>query len=151
MPGWFQEQIQARIKSDEDAFTGAFNDISEAVSGRRIFDELHEDEIANASDAIEEIARYYSVPTDTIDKAKLGENETLDERLESIFGTRGIMRRTVNLGKNWYKDACGVYLGVTKEGRYIALLPDYHGYSYKDYVTGKRIHINSADQCPRVN
>ncbi|MBR1438027.1 MAG: ATP-binding cassette domain-containing protein [Synergistaceae bacterium] len=145
MPSWFQEQIQARIKSDEDAFTGTFNDISEAVSGRRIFDELHEDEIANASDAIEEIARYYSVPTDTIDKAKRSENETLDERLESIFGTRGIMRRTVNLGKNWYKDACGVYLGVTKEGRYIALLPDYHGYSYKDYVTGRRIHINSAE------
>ena len=145
MSSWFQEQIQARIKSDQDAFTGAFNDISQAVSGRRIFDELYEDEIKNANDAIEEIARYYGVPTNDINKTKRGDNETLDEYLDSIFGTHGIMRRTVNLGKNWYKDASGVYLGVTKEGRYIALFPDYHGYSYKDYATGKRIHINSAE------
>lgn len=146
MPSWFQDQIQVRIKSDKDAFTGAFSDISEAISGRRLFDEINEDEIANASNAIEEIARYYNIPTENINKIASNEKETLDQRLENIFGSFGVMRRAVNLSSNWYKDASGVYLGVTKEGRYVALLPDYHGYSYKDYVTGKRVHIDSAER-----
>ena len=145
MPSWFQDQIQARIKFDQDAFTGAFNDISEAVSGRRIFDDINENKIANAGDAIEEIARYYNVPSETLEKAKRNRKETLDERIENIFGSCGIMRRNVNLSKDWYKDAAGVYLGMTKEGRYIALIPDYHGYNYKDHVTGKRVHINSSE------
>ena len=86
MSGWFDEQIRARIQSDEDAFSNAFNDISEAISGRRIYDEVRENEIANASSAIEEIARYYDIPEDFLKKQEVREEETLSERLEDIFG-----------------------------------------------------------------
>ena len=144
MSGWFDEQLRARIKSDENSFAGAFNDISEAVTGRRIFDEVRENEIANAGDAIEEIARWFDIGGKNFSKEEIREGETLEERLEKVFGVYGIMRRTVNLREGWYKDASGVYLGVTTEGKYVALIPDYHGYSYKDYVTGKRVRINSS-------
>ena len=144
MSGWFDDQIKARIKSDEDSFTGAFNDISEAVTGRRIFDEIKDNEIANAGDAIEEIARWFDLNGEISSKGEIREGETLEERLETVFGAQGIMRREVNLREGWYKDASGVYLGMTNEGKYVALTPDYHGYSYKDYVTGKRVRINSS-------
>ncbi|MBQ7593810.1 MAG: ATP-binding cassette domain-containing protein [Synergistaceae bacterium] len=146
MSGWFDDQLKARIKSDEDAFSGAFNDISEAVSGHRIFEEIKENEIANAGDAIEEIARWFDLNDEVLSKQAAKEGETLDERLENVFGTFGIMRREVNLREDWYKDASGIYLGQTTEGKYVALTPDYHGYSYKDYVTGKRVRINSSTQ-----
>ena len=32
------------------------------------------------------------------------------------------MRWQVELKEGWYKDAAGVYLGTTKEGRYVALM-----------------------------
>ena len=146
MSGWFDEQIRARIQSDEDAFSNAFNDISEAISGRRIYDEVRENEIANASSAIEEIARYYDIPEDFLKKQEVREEETLSERLEDIFGQFGIMRREVELRDSWYKDAAGVYLGTTKEGRYVALMPSKNGYVYKDYMTGKRIRVNHETQ-----
>ena len=52
MSGWFDDQIKARIKSDEDSFTGAFNDISEAVTGRRIFDEIKDNEMRKLLDGL---------------------------------------------------------------------------------------------------
>ena len=146
MSGWFDEQVRARIQSDEDSFSNAFNDISEAISGRRIYDEVRENEIANAGNAIEEIARYYGIPDDFLKKQAVKEDETLSERLEDIFGQFGIMRRPVELRDGWYKDAAGVYLGATKEGRYVALMPSKNGYVYKDYMTGKRVHVNSEAQ-----
>lgn len=146
MSGWFDEQLRARIQSDEDSFSNAFNDISEAISGRRIYDEVRENEIANASSAIEEIARYYNIPEDFLKKQAVREDETLSERLEDIFGQFGIMRRNVQLKEGWYKDAAGVYLGMTKEGRYIALMPSKNGYVYKDYVTGRRVRVSSSTQ-----
>ena len=36
--GWFDEQIRARIEFDEDSFSKAFSDISEVISGERIYD-----------------------------------------------------------------------------------------------------------------
>ena len=146
MSGWFDEQLRARIQSDENSFSNAFNDISEAISGRRIYDEVRENEIANASNAIEEIARYYNIPEDFLKKQEVREDETLSDRLEEIFGQFGIMRRRVKLGYDWYKDAAGVYLGTTKEGRYVALMPSKNGYVYKDYMTGKRVRVNSSTQ-----
>ena len=146
MSSWVDEQIRARIQSDEDSFSNAFNDVSEAISGRRIFDEIRENDIVNASNAIEEIARYYDIPEDFLKKHEVREGESLSERLEDIFGQFGIMRREVELRDSWYKDAAGVYLGTTKEGRYVALMPSKNGYVYKDYMTGKRIRVNHETQ-----
>ena len=39
-----------------------------------------------------------------------------------------------------------MYLGTTKEGRYVALMLSRNSHVYKDYVTGKRVRVNSASQ-----
>ena len=146
MSGWFDEQLRARIQADEESFSNAFNDISEAVSGRRIFEQSGGGEIDNSANAVEEIAHFYGIRDDFLKKREVRPNETLSERLEDIFGTHGIMRRNVELKEGWYKDASGVYLGTTKEGRYVALMPSRNGYVYKDYSTGRKIRVNSKTQ-----
>ncbi len=144
MAAWFEEQLRARIHADEEAFSNAFSDITEAVSGERINEELKENEIANAANAIEEIARFYDIPEDFLRKIEVREDDTLSDRLENIFGPHGVMRRYVELKGDWYKDASGVYLGTAKDGRYVALMPSGRGYYYKDHSTGKRVRINSS-------
>ena len=129
MSGWFDEQLRARIEADENSFSEAFSDISEAITGARI------NGTADADSALQEIAGFYHVTGDI-------QGKTIDE----VFGSCGIMRREVVLREGWYKDASGVYLGRTKDDRYIALMPSAHGYSYKDYTTGKRIRVNSMTQ-----
>ena len=145
MSGWFDEQLRARIEADEVSFCNAFSDISEAVTGRRIFEDwAHNDGIGNA---VEEIAKFFDIPDDFMKKFLPGrEGENLSVRLENIFGAFGIMRRYVELKEDWYKDASGVYMGLTKDGNYVALMPYGNGYAYKDYATGKRVHINAETQ-----
>ena len=139
MPGWFDEQLRARIQADDESFSEAFTTITQAVTGRKVF-------TRDADGAIAEIAGYFSVPESVLKKQAEQEEAGLDEKLEYIFGTLGIMRRIVNLTEGWYHDASGVYLAMTKGGHYVALMPDYRGYTYRDYETGKTVRVNSSTQ-----
>ena len=143
MPNLFEEQLRTRIKADEDIFSNALNDISEKISGKLTFEDIREDEIANAKSALEEIAKFYGIPEDVLKRAESQGSKTLDEQMNFIFGSVGIMYRDVELTEGWYNDASGVYLGTTKSGQYIALMPGYRGYSYKDHTTGKGVRLNS--------
>lgn len=123
MSGWFDEQLRERIRSDEEAFSNAFIEVAESLTGKRVTE--------GAKDALQEIAAFYDVdinPEDDILKSGL------------------IMHRTVTLKEGWYKDASGVYLATTKDGNYAALLPRRGAYYYKDYASGKTIRINSSTQ-----
>ncbi|MBQ7560473.1 MAG: ATP-binding cassette domain-containing protein [Synergistaceae bacterium] len=136
MSGYFDEQIRTRINSDINAFNNAFSEISEAITGQKLFTQSN-----NSLDALSEIANYYNLPEDAI-KSDFASNQDITE----IFDANKIMYRDVILTHNWYKDASGIYLAQLKDGSYIALIPDYRGYYYKDYETGKRIRINSRTQ-----
>ncbi len=140
MAGWFDEQLHARIQADEDSFSGAFTVITQAVTGRNL------SVTGSAKNAIAEIAALFSVPESLAKKYCEQEDMPLDEKLEEIFGSSGIMRRNIMFPEGWYKDASGVYLCTTKEGKYTALMRDYRGYKYRDYDTGEIIHINSGTQ-----
>ena len=140
MTGWFEEQLRHRIQADDEAFSEGFKEIAQAVTGRRI---------SSAEDrrsAIAELTEYFNLPEAVLKKYNDTKNVTrnsLDETLEDIFGPCGVMRRTVSLTEGWYKDAAGVYLGTTTEGKHIVLIPDYRGYRYRNYDTGETIYINS--------
>lgn len=120
--GWFDEQLRERIRADENAFSNAFMEIAEPLTGKHITE--------GAKSALREIAEYY------------GEKISDEDILKSSY----IMHRTVMLKKGWYKDACGLYLGTTKDGNYVALIPRRDGYYYKDYETGKTVKINSRTE-----
>ena len=147
MPGWFDEQLRARIKADNDIFANAFSEISEVILGKKLINEIQENELANADNAIEEIMRFYKIPVQENNSFFHSKNKTLDEELESRFRTSGIMRREIELNENWYHDSIGAYLGMTNDGHYIALIPDrFWGYTYKDHSTGEKIKLNKKTQ-----
>ena len=139
MPGWFDEQIRQRKRADDDAFSDSLEHIAEAVMGHRISSALSDNREV-ATDAIEEILRYYHVKPQEVPDTILDVHEVL----EYLMHPYGIMRRMVRLDKGWYKDAVGAMLGTRKDdGSMVALLPwGLSGYRFYDNKKGKYVRLN---------
>lgn len=142
--GWFEEQLKVREQNDDNNFEEALSSVAGAVMGKRLSQAYSSHEIANS--AIDEILKYYhcKVKSDEIPSSL----KTVDEQIEYRMRPFGIMRRTVQLDRGWYKNAVGAMLGTMKEdGRAVALIPGkLSGYSYFDITTGKRIRVNRKNQ-----
>lgn len=132
--GWFDEQIKQRKKNDDAVFEEAFIGMADAVLGSKKSAAFRNDE-ENTADAIDQILKYYKVPSVQVPETVKG----LDERLEYLLRPNGIMRRNVNLESGWYKDAIGAIIGTRKDdGSVVAFIPKgFSGYAYFDRQTGK--------------
>lgn len=126
-------QIDQRRQSDNKMFQDAFSDllsvigintpkVKEKVRGA-IVDILH----GLGKEAPE-------VPENITD---------LDSQLEYMLRPSHTMRRRVELLGKWWKDASGAFLGSTKDGEVVAIVPGkWSGYEYTD-SNGNRVKINS--------
>ncbi len=141
--GWFDEQIKQRKEHDQNTFEEAFLGISDAVTGSRVSAALGDDS-ARAKDAIDDILRYYHVKSQEVPETI----KDMNEQLEFLMRPYGIMRRTVNLEKGWYKDAFGAMLGVRKsDGSVAALIPGgLNGYTFFDPETGKTVKVSAKNE-----
>lgn len=141
--GWFDEQIKLRKQSDNDVFLESFANIADAVMGSTISASL-KDNRELVQDSMEEILKYYHVKSREIPESI----EDIEEQLEYLMRPYGIMRRTVKLEDNWYKDAIGAMLAVRKsDGSVVALIPaGISGYTFWDKEKGKRVRVNSKNQ-----
>ncbi len=140
--GWFDEQIRLRKQRDNDAFQDAFSNIAGAVMGRRIAAALN-DQRTVTKDAIDVILKYYHVKS-----REVPDNITeMNEQLEFLLRPYGIMRRTVKLSGEWYRDAIGAMLGIRRDtGVVVALVPaGLTGYCYFDADTGGSVNINAKN------
>lgn len=138
---WFNEQINARKKRDEQFFSQSLSSIADAVMGRKLLEAWQKEDIAQS--AVDEILQYYhcrAVDKDLISKAK-----TVDDKIEVQIRPNGVMRRVVNLEKGWHRDAVGAMIGTFKEdGRAVAFIPGkFSGYSFINPKTGKRERITA--------
>ena len=136
--GWFEEQIRQRMENDDEMLADAFAQMANLVSSQKIISSFA-DNRQLAEEAIGDILKYYHIRAQEIpDKMK-----DINEVLEFLLRSSGIMRRTVRLAEGWYQDAVGAMLGTKKDGSIIAILPGkMHGYYYKDYRTGKVTRVN---------
>jgi len=141
--GWFDEQIRDRRQYDDDAFSEAFANMASAVMGKRISAAVSDDRTA-AKSAIDEILKYCHVKSRDIPDSI----SDVNEQLEYLLRPYGIMRRTVRLEDEWYRDAIGAMLGFfTESGRAVALIPaGLSGYSYFDPDTGQRKRITRKNR-----
>lgn len=141
--GWFDEQIKERKKHDQEVFEETFVGISDAVTSSRVSEALG-DEKSRAKNAIDEILNFYHVKTRDVPETI----KDVNEQLEFLMRPYGIMRRTVELEKGWYKDAIGAMLGIKKsDGTVVALIPSgLEGYSYFDTEKGKRVRISHKNE-----
>ena len=141
--GWFDEQIKQRKQNDDEMMQEAIAGIVGAVMGKRVAVAAAAAD-RRARTAVGDILRFYHIKADeNSDTIK-----DFDEQLEFLLRPHGIMRRTVKLEKEWYKDAIGAMIGVRKaDGAVVSLLPaGISGYTYFDEEKGKRVRINSGNQ-----
>lgn len=141
--GWFDEQIKERKRLDDDVFSDSFIQMAGVVLGSRAFSMLN-DKSVFAKDSMDEILKFYKVKSREIPSGMTDVNE----QLEFLLRPYGIMRRSVELEKGWYRDAVGAMLAQKKEdGSIVALVPTgMSGYSYTDYATGKKVKINKNNE-----
>lgn len=141
--GWFENQIQDRRDADQQLLEDSFIRIAGVVMGEKDAQRIGDARIITKS-AIDEILKYYHYKP-----SELPESITdPDEQLDYCLRPHGMMRRTVELKKGWYKDAYGPILAFRKDdGSPVALLPGtITGYTYKDPATGKKIRLNAETE-----
>ncbi len=141
--GWFDQQIKQRKKNDDDVFADSFIHIAGAVMGRKVTAALRDDRQLTKN-AIDDMLKYYHVKTKDIpDNIR-----DMNEQLEFLMRPYGIMHRTVQLSKGWYKDAIGAMLGIKKSDKsVVAFIPTgISEYSYFDVESGNRIKITKQNQ-----
>ncbi|MCQ2472250.1 MAG: ATP-binding cassette domain-containing protein [Clostridia bacterium] len=142
--GWFDEQLKIRRKADDESFVDSIVSVANAVMGQKLAQSLSDQEVA--ASAIETILKYYhfKMKTDDIPPSF----KSLDDQIEFYMRPYGIMRRTVELSKGWYRNAVGAMLGTLKEnGKAVALIPHkISGYYFVDLETGKRVKVSRKNE-----
>ena len=141
--GWFENQIQDRRDADQQLLEDSFLRIAGVVMGERDAQRIGDARIITKN-AIDEILKYYHYKP-----SELPESITdPDEQLDYCLRPHGMMRRSVELKKGWYKDAYGPILAFRKEdGSPVALLPGtIRGYFFRDLATGKTVRLNAETE-----
>ena len=141
--GWFENQIRDRREADQQLLEDSFLHIAGVVMGERDAQRIGDARIITKN-AIDEILKYYHYKP-----SELPESITdPDEQLDFCLRPHGMMRRSVELKKGWYKDAYGPILAFRKDdGSPAALLPGaVHGYFFRDPATGKAVRLNAETE-----
>ena len=139
--GWFDEQIESRKKHERELLGDSFDSIAKAVTGRKVRSSLRDDEDVN--DAVSALLRYMGVKEREVPANIHG----LEDRLDFLLSSTGILYREVRLSRGWHADAMGAMITSLKDGTVVALLPsDMGGYEYADPKTGARVRVNAAEE-----
>ncbi len=139
--GWFDEQIRLRKQNDQDTFEESIFHMASAVLGKQRAGTLDDERILTKA-AIDDILKLYHAKPVEIPPAI----KDADEALEYCLRPHGIMRRSIRLEENWYRDACGPMIAFRKEdGLPVALMPKpVSGYWFRDSATGKKCKLNKS-------
>ena len=137
---WFEEQLKYRKEADDETLSDAMASIAGAVMGDRLLRSLDDREMAQS--AMEEILKYFRLKRKPAAQAPTA--TTVEEQIDQEIRPFGILRRSVQLDRGWYRHAVGPMLGTLKEdGSAVALIPGrFSGYSYVDLRTGRRVKLN---------
>ena len=146
--GWFDQQIRQRKLSDQEVLEESLIRMASAVLGKQRAGQFEDQRIVTKA-AIDELLKYYHFkPVEIPDNIR-----DPDEQLEYCLRPHGIMRRSVELKEDWYKDSFGPMIAFRKEdGLPVALIPKpFIGYSFRDAESGKTLSLNrkTAEQFDR--
>ncbi|MBQ4228019.1 MAG: hypothetical protein II697_07410, partial [Clostridia bacterium] len=140
--GWFDEQIEYRKQHEKELLDGTFENIARSVTGRRVstLGQSH----ADVSDAVSALMKYLGVK----EKEVPAGIENLEDRLDFLLSSTGILYREIELKRGWRKDAMGAMISSLRDsGQVIALLPsDMGAYEYIDPQSGARRHVGAREE-----
>ena len=137
--GWFDEQIEFRKKHERELLSDSFEQIARSVTGRKIHTTLKDQ--ADVSDATAGLLKYMGLR----DREVPANLRTLQDRLDFLLSSTGVLYREVVLSKGWHTDAMGPLItSLKEEGTVIAVLPSsMGGYEYTDPHTGLKVRVNA--------
>ena len=140
--GWFDEQIEARKRQEQDMLNDSFRKLEFTVTGRRSGDQFAKGE--DVRDALEALLKYFGIRGREI-PARFDE---LEEKLDYLLSAADIMYREVQLEEGWHTNGMSVLLTTLKENdAVIAVLRNSAGlYVYRDPVTGKNVTVTAAEE-----
>ena len=140
--GWFDEQIEYRKKHERELLNDSFENIARAVTGRRTMSLLKDD--ADVSDAVAALLKYMGIKEKEVPPKIRG----LQDRLDYLLSSTGVLYREIILPRGWHADAMGAMITTMRgDGTVVAVLPSEHGgYEFTDPRTGRRQKITSASE-----
>lgn len=141
--GWFNEQIQDRIKKDQQMLSDSFADLAYNITGDKAY-AYFSSSSGSSINAIRDLMNYFHLRLSDI-PSKITD---INEQLEYLLRPNGIMRRTVRLSSGWSSCAAGAMIGKLKDrDEYVAILP--HGiqsYAYYDTKLKRQVRITSETE-----
>ena len=140
--GWFDEQIEFRKKRERELLSDSFENIARSVAGRKTVSSFQDD--ADVSDAVSALLKHLGVKEKEV-PAKI---KGLQDRLDFLLSSTGVLYREVILTKGWHADAMGAMIATLKDdGAVVAVLPsDMGGYEYTDPHTGRKERVTAATE-----
>ncbi len=140
--GWFDDQIEFRKKHERELLSDSFENIARAVTGRKTMSALGEE--TDVGDAVSALLKYLGIREKEVPAKIRG----LQDRLDYLLSSTGVLYREVTLNKGWHKDAMGAMIASLKDGGpVVALLPsDIGGYEYTDPHTGKKERVTAKNE-----
>ena len=116
--GWFDEQIEFRKKHERELLSDSFESIARAITGRKLHSGLQDQE--DVSDAVSRLLKHFGIREREVPASIRG----LQDRLDYLLSSTGVLYREVILNRGWHRDAMGPMIASLKEeGTVIALLP----------------------------
>ena len=140
--GWFDDQIEFRKKHEKELLRDSIELLARSVTGRKIRSSLADQE--DVSDAVAGLLKYFGFK----ERETPANTRGLQDRLDFLLSSTGILYREVILKKGWHADAMGPMItSLREEGTVITVLPSHMGgYEYEDPRTGKSVHINAQEE-----
>ena len=136
---WFENQIEERREADGRLLEDSLVQVSGVIMGERKARRLGDERLITRN-AIDEVLKYYHCKPVEIPESI---SEPM-EQLEYALRPHGIMYRTVDLTKGWFRDAYGPILSRTADGAPVALIPSpVNGYTYKDPDSGNVVIVTA--------
>ena len=139
--GWFDDQIEYRKKHERELLSDSFENIARSVTGERIGSTLRKE--ADVSDAVSRLLKHMGVKEREVPANISG----LQDRLDFLLSSTGVLYREVRLKPGWRTDAMGPMIGSLKDGTVISMLPqEMGGYAYVDPKSGRNVHIGASEE-----
>ena len=140
--GWFDEQIEYRKKHERELLSDTFENIARSVTGRKVTSAFQDD--ADVSDAVSSLLKHLGVKEKEVPPKIKG----LQDRLDYLLSSTGILYREIILKHGWHADAMGAMITSLREGgAVVAVLPsDMGGYEYVDPRTGQKVKVTGAEE-----
>ena len=140
--GWFDEQIEYRKKHERELLSDSFENIARSVTGRKKLSMLKDE--ADVSDAVSGLLKHLGIKEKEVPANIRG----LEDRLDFLLSSTGVLYREIELKKGWHADAMGAMIATLRqEGTVVAVLPsDMGGYEFTDPHTGRKVRVTAATE-----